>query len=122
MTNNIGPDFLTIFHPTTGDQAEGRTLSPPFTAAADALLSFRIAGGNAQGGGLRLLADGEQAAVWRGFKSETFNRVEKPLAEFAGKRLRLALFDNETGGWGRIMPNHVLIAQPAAGTACPSAR
>ena len=122
ITNNLGPDFLTSFHPTTGDQAEGRALSPPFTATADALLVFRIAGGNAQGVGLRLLADGEQVAVWRGFRSETFNRVEKPLAEFAGKRLQLALFDHETGAWGHIMLNHVLIVRPAVGPACPSAR
>ena len=119
---NIGLDFLTTFHPATGDQVEGRALSPEFTAAADALLSFRIAGGDGQGVGLRLLADGEQAAVWRGFRNEQFRRIEKPLAEFAGKRLQLELFDHETGGWGHVMLNHVLIMRPATRPGCPSAR
>ena len=57
---------------------------------------------------MRLLADGEPAAVWRGADSERFRTVIWPLDEVAVKRLRLELFDHEVGGWGHVMLDHVL--------------
>ena len=68
-------------------------------------------GGGGSGVGLRLLADGDEAAVWRGETTERFKRVIYPLAEVAGQRLQLELFDNETGGWGHIMLDHVMLAR-----------
>ena len=112
VSGNVGPGFLTSFHPDKGDQPTGRALSPEFTATADLHLVFLIAGGRDAGVGLRLLVDGEEAAVWRGGNTEWFRTVVHPLAGVAGKRLQLELFDNETGGWG---PHH---ARPrAAGAA-----
>ena len=65
VSGNVGSGFLTSFHPDRGDQPTGRALSPEFTARADQHLVFLIAGGAGAGVGLRLLADGEEAAVWR---------------------------------------------------------
>ena len=109
---NVGPGFLTSYHPTEGDRAVGRALSPEFTVTADRLLVFRIAGGESDGVGVRLLADGEQVAVWRGRNTERFEQILHPLADIAGKRLQLELFDHETGGWGHIMLDHVLVLRP----------
>ena len=114
IVGNVGPGFLTSFHPDKGDQATGRTLSPEFAARADQHLAFLIAGGAGAGVGLRLLADGEEAAVWRGRNAERFRMVVHPLANVAGKRLQLELFDHETGGWGHIMLDHVMLAQRQA--------
>ena len=116
---NVGPDFLTSFHPTAGSESLGRALSPEFAAAADALLSFRIAGSSSSRAGLRLRADGEQVAVWHGRGLNLFGRIDQPLADFAGKRLELELFDGDTGDWGYIMLDQVLIARPASGPPCP---
>ncbi len=110
---NFGPGFLTTFHPDKGDRVTGRALSPEFAARADQHLAFLIAGGAGSGVGLRLLADGEEAAVWRGKNSERFETVFYSLAEVAGKRLQLELFDDETGGWGHIMLDHVMLSGQA---------
>ena len=108
---NVGPGFLTSFHPDKGDNAIGRAQSPPFTAAAGQRLSFLIAGGNIWTLGVRLLADGKEAAVWRAKTSERFAPVVYPLDDVAGKRLQLELFDRERGDWGHVMLDHVMLMQ-----------
>ena len=113
ISGNVGPGFLTSYHPRLGDRTTGRALSPEFTAQAGQRLVLFIAGGNGDDVGVRLLADGQPAAVWRGTDSEHFRPVIWPLGGVAGKRLRLELFDHELGGWGHIMLDHVLItAEP----------
>ena len=109
IIGNIGPGFLTSYHPADGDILTGGAISPEFTAEADQYLAFRIAGGMGDSVGARLLSDGEEVKVWRGQNTEWFRTVIHPLADFAGKTLRLQLFDNETSGWGHIMLDHVLI-------------
>ena len=111
ISGNMGRGFLTSYHPENGDRAIGRALSPAFTADSDQYLKFLIAGGGDSGVGLRLLADGDEAGVWRGETTERFKRVVYPLAEVAGQRLQLELFDNETGGWGHIMLDHVMLVR-----------
>ena len=111
ISGNVGPGFLTSYHPDQGDRAAGRALSSEFTVRADQHLAFLIAGGRGDGVGLRLLADGEEAAVWRGENTERFKWVIHPLAEVAGQRLQLELFDDETGGWGHIMLDQVMLVR-----------
>ena len=111
INGNEGRGFLTSYHPDKGDRATGRALSPAFTAESDQYLAFLIAGGVGSGVGLRLLADGDEAAVWRGENTERFKRVVYPLAEVAGQRLQLELFDGETGGWGHIMLDNVTLLE-----------
>ena len=109
IIGNIGPGFLTSYHPTEGDIPTGSAASPEFVAETDQYLAFFIAGGMGDGVGARLLSDGDEVAVWRGQNREWFRQVIYPLADLAGKTLQLQLFDNETGGWGHIMLDHVLI-------------
>ena len=116
MEGEVGRDFISSLHPTTGDEGMGRALSPEFTAAADEVLSLRIAGGSRRVG-LRLLADGEQVAFWGDgrFESTWFRRFEQPLAAVAGKRLQLELIDGKEDR--HVILNQVLIARPAAAPA-----
>ena len=111
ISGNLGRSFLTSYHPENGDRVTGRALSPAFTAESGQYLLFLIAGGKGDGVGLRLLADGDEAVVWHGENTERFERVIHPLAEVAGQRLQLELFDEETGGWGHIMLDHVMLAR-----------
>ncbi len=111
ISGNVGRAFLTSYHPDKGDRATGRALSPAFAAESDQYLIFLIAGGVGSGVGLRLLADGGEAAVWRGENTERFRRVIFPLADVAGQRLQLELFDDETGGWGHIMLDQVMLVR-----------
>ena len=114
ISGNEGRGFLTSYHPDKGDRATGRALSPAFTAGHDQYLAFLVAGGKGDRVGLRLLADGDEAVVWRGRNTERFERVVHPLAGVEGQRLQLELFDNETGGWGHIMLDHVMLVQHMA--------
>ena len=50
-----------------------------------------------------------------GSNTERFKLVAHSLAGVAGKRLQLELFDNETGGWGHIMLDHVLLTRRESG-------
>ena len=101
--------FLTSYHPSKGNRVTGEALSPRFTAQADQYLAFLIAGGDAVGVGLRLLADGEEVAVWRGRDVNEFELIVHPLGYVAGKTLQLELFDYELGDKGHIMLDHVLL-------------
>ena len=95
----------------------GQALSPSFTASADQYLAFLIAGGGLNSVGLRLLADGEEAAVWRGRNSDRFELIVHPLGYVAGKSLQLQLFDYVLGDHGYIMLDHVLLV---ACDVCPT--
>ena len=108
--NRADSGFLTSYHPTKGNHVTGEALSPTFSASSDQYLAFLIAGGDLHGVGLRLLADGEEAAVWRGRNSERFELVVHPLGYIADKLLQLQLFDFELGPNGHIMLDHVLLA------------
>ena len=114
ISGSVGQSFLNSYHPGRGDAAVGTALSPEFTATDGQLLAFLIAGGQGDGVGVRLLADGSEVDVWRGRNSEHFGWVVHPLADVAGKKLQLELFDHETGGWGHIMLDHVLVARREA--------
>ncbi len=108
--NRADSGFLTSYHPSKGNRVTGEALSPTFTASDDQYLAFLIAGGAGQEVGLRLLADGEEAAVWRGGNSGGFRLIVHPLGYVAGKSLQLQLFDYELGHNGHIMLDHVLLA------------
>ena len=105
----VGSGFLTSYHPDKGNAATTRALSPKFTSSAEQSLAFLISGGDLEGVGLRLLADGEEVAVWRGSNTESFELIVHPLRYVAGKSLQLELFDYELGDWGHIMLDHVLL-------------
>ena len=118
---HVGPGFLTSYHPDTGDTTTGQAFSPEFTAQAGQFLAFLLAGGSGPHVGLRLLADGEEAAVWHaagewgsisGERAEQFDLIVYPLSAVVDKRLQLQLFDQERGHGGRIMLDHVMLVRP----------
>ncbi|MCY4390002.1 MAG: hypothetical protein OXC18_23135 [Desulfurellaceae bacterium] len=118
---HVGPGFLTSYHPGKGDKATGKAFSPEFTARADQSLAFLLAGGLGPDVGLRLLADGEEVAVWHGTgewmslsgeRAEMFDLIVYPLSTIAGKRLQLQLFDLALSHGAHIMLDHVMLVRP----------
>ena len=117
---HVGPGFLTSYHPDKGDTTTGEAFSPEFTAQAGHSLAFLLAGGSGPRTGLRLLADGEEVAVWHGAgewrrageRAEMFDLIVYPLSTVVGKRLQLKLFDHEPGHGGHIMLDHVMLVRP----------
>ncbi len=107
--SRVGPGLLTSYHPRQRDNATGKALSPEFSARAGQHLAFLLAGGSGHDVGLRLLADGEQVAVWRGRDHVRLDLIVYPLTAVADKRLQLELFDDSLDSWGHIMLDHVML-------------
>ena len=114
ISGNVGRGFLTSYHPDRGDAVTGTARSPAFTTADGSLLTFLIAGGDGDGVGVRLLADGAEVNVWRGRDTEHFEEVGYLLSGLEGQTLQLELFDAEVGDWGHVMLDHVRLVQPDA--------
>ena len=84
IRGHVGPGFLTTYYPGKWERT-GQAYSPPFVARDDQYLVFLIAGERHDHVGLRLLADGEEVAVWRGDNWEAFRLVIYPLQQIAGQ-------------------------------------
>ena len=110
VEGHVGPGFLTTYYPGKWERT-GRATSPTFTARDDQYLMFLIAGEENDFVGLRLLADGEEIAVWRGDSWHHFNLVIFPLHQLAGKELQLEIFNNEIGDRPRLMLDHVMLVR-----------
>ena len=116
--------LLTSFHPDKELAATGTARSPRFTADADDCLGFLIAGHNSDDTGVRLLANGVEAEVWRvdsgvwrgWWPLSHFHFVAYPLAEVANATLQLELFDDDVEGI--ILLDHVTLIR-AEGGHCP---
>ena len=111
ISGYVGRGFLNSYHPNRGDAATGMARSPAFTTSDGQLLTFLIAGGDGDGVGVRLLADGGEVNIWRGRDTEHFEEVGYLLAGLAGQTLQLELFDAEVGRWGHVMLDHVRLVQ-----------
>ena len=102
IRGHVGPGFLTTYFPGKWERT-GRAYSPTFVARDNQLLMFLIAGERNDFVGMRLLADGEEIAVWRSDNWTVFEMVIYPLREVAGKELQLEIFSNEI--WGSASPD-----------------
>ena len=110
VSGHVGPGFLTTYYPGKWERT-GRATSPQFTARDDQYLMFLIAGEPHDRVGMRLLADGEEVAMWRGDNWHDFKLVIYPLRQFAGQQLQLEIFSNEVGDRPRLMLDHVMLVR-----------
>jgi sucrose-6-phosphate hydrolase SacC (GH32 family) len=99
-----------------GDQTRGTLTSPEFEITSD-YISFLIGGGNHPGRtGICLTIDGRTVRIATGDNAERLSWKSWNVAEFRGRRGRIEIFDQETGGWGHINVDHIVMAdQPARG-------
>ena len=110
IRGHVGPGFLTTYYPGKWERT-GQAYSPAFVARDDQYLMFLIAGERNDYVGMRLLADGEEVALWRGANWSAFQMVIYPLREVAGKELQLEIFNNEIGDRPRLMLDHVMLVR-----------
>ena len=113
VRGHVGPGFLTTYYPGKWERT-GRATSPTFTARDDQYLVFLIAGEAHDRVGLRLLADGEEVALWRGANWEAFELVVYPLRDVAGRELQLEIVNHEVGDRPRLMLDHVMLVREEA--------
>lgn len=87
---------------TAGDRLTGTLTSAEFTIAKP-YITFRIGAGKLPGEvGVRLLIDGRSIELATGVDSETMVNFSADVKSFVGKRARLQIFDDATGGWGHV--------------------
>jgi beta-fructofuranosidase/levanase/fructan beta-fructosidase len=100
-----------------GDQTRGTLTSPEFEITKD-FLSFLIGGGNHPGRtGISLSVDGRTVRIATGDNAERLAWKNWDVREFRGRRGQLEIFDQETGGWGHINVDHIVMAdRPARGS------
>ena len=113
IRGHVGPGYLTTYFPGKWERT-GEATSPTFRARDDQYLMFLIAGEWHEFVGLRLLAAGEEVAVWRGDNWEAFEMVIYPLREVAGQELQLEIFNHEIGDRPRLMLDHVMLVREDA--------
>jgi sucrose-6-phosphate hydrolase SacC (GH32 family) len=104
-----------------GDQTRGTLTSPEFEITHDHL-SFLIGGGHHPGRtGISLAVDGRTVRIATGDDAERLAWKSWNVAEFRGRRARLEIFDQETGGWGHINVDHIVLAdRPASPASIPA--
>jgi len=105
------------------DAATGRLVSGEFTIARK-YLSFLIGGGNHPDMTcLNLLVGGKVVRSATGHDSNTLSPVSFDVSDLAGQRARIEIVDAETGAWGNIGVDHIVLTDtsvlPEASPAAP---
>lgn len=96
------------------DKHVGKLTSPEFTIERKHI-NFLIGGGNHPGKTcINLLVDGKVVASETGRNSLTLRAAHFDVAEHEGKRARLEIVDDETGGWGHITIDHIVFSDEPA--------
>ncbi|PWK86950.1 levanase [Lentzea atacamensis] len=101
-----------------GDGTTGTLTSPEFTISSP-YLNFLVGGGNHPEGSaaptaVRLVVDGKVVRSATGKDSEVLDWASWDVRDLAGKAARLEVVDDNTGGWGHILVDHVVLAQTPA--------
>ncbi|WP_281262293.1 GH32 C-terminal domain-containing protein [Saccharothrix carnea] len=101
-----------------GDATVGTLTSPEFEISAP-YLNFLIGGGNhpvtsEAPTAVRLVVDGEVVRSATGKDSEALNWASWDLRDLAGRKARFEVVDDNTGGWGHVLVDHVVPADAPA--------
>ncbi|MFJ9811364.1 GH32 C-terminal domain-containing protein [Streptomyces sp. NPDC101158] len=101
-----------------GDATTGTLTSPGFTLSAKHL-NLLIGGGNHPSGSeaptaVRLVVDGRTVRSATGTASEELNWVSWDLGDLAGRTAHIEVVDQNTGGWGHILLDQVMLSDTPA--------
>ena len=97
-----------------GDKPTG-TLTSPEIELNHRYLSFLIGGGAEEGRTcVNVLVDGKVVRSATGREDETLSTLTFDLGDYAGKKARIQIVDDVTGGWGHILADHFVLSDTAA--------
>ena len=99
---------------TQGDGLTGKLTSSEFMIAAD-FINFMVGAGAHKDTSVRLLVSGKDYYLASGKSSETMYQASADVRAFKGKKARILLLDNETGGWGHINADNFTGSAKAVG-------
>ncbi|MEY9994965.1 fructan beta-fructosidase [Streptomyces sp. V4I8] len=105
-----------------GDSTTGTLTSPEFTIDKD-YVNLLVGGGNHPTGSdnptaVELLVDGQVVRSATGKDGEALNWASWDVKDLAGKKAQIRIVDDNTGGWGHINVDHIMLsdikAQPVS--------
>jgi uncharacterized protein (DUF608 family) len=109
VTGFTGSGLVNTFDPK-GDGAIGKLVSPEFTINKNNIY-FLIGGGKAiYTIGIRLLIDGEAVKSSTGNNKESLEWKKWDVAKYMGKTAIIEIYDDETGGWGHILVDNIILS------------
>ncbi|RYU12876.1 glycoside hydrolase family 32 protein [Nocardioides iriomotensis] len=116
LPNQSGAQVLDTFV-NGGDSSTGSVWSPEFTITRDQV-DLLVAGGNHRWGepattSVNLLVDGEVRRTATGRNDDVLRRVTWDVHQLVGKRARIEVVDDNTGGWGHLMVDRVVFTDDA---------
>ncbi|AMW13412.1 glycosyl hydrolase family 32 [Streptomyces qaidamensis] len=101
-----------------GDSTTGTLTSPEFTVDKKHI-NFLIGGGNHPAGSadptaVELLVDGRVVRSATGKDAEALNWASWDVSDLAGKQARIRIVDDNTGGWGHVNVDHIMLSDSQA--------
>ncbi|MDX2677048.1 GH32 C-terminal domain-containing protein [Streptomyces sp. NY05-11A] len=101
-----------------GDSTTGTLTSPEFTVDKKHI-NFLIGGGNHPAGSanptaVELLVDGNVVRSTTGQDAEALNWASWDVSDLAGKKARVQIVDDNTGGWGHLNVDHIMLSDTQA--------
>lgn len=100
-----------------GDGPTGRMTSATFKITKP-WLNFLIGGGeNSRNLAATLIIDGQLVRSATGRKTEEMHWVAWPVSEFLGKEAQVQLVDQESGDWGHLLFDHLILSDHPAKSA-----
>ncbi|MDX3225851.1 GH32 C-terminal domain-containing protein [Streptomyces sp. ME19-01-6] len=101
-----------------GDSTTGTLTSPEFTIDRK-YINFLIGGGNHPADSdnptaVELLVDGQVVRSSTGKDGEALNWASWDVGELAGKKAQIKIVDNNSGGWGHLNVDHIVLSDTKA--------
>ncbi|MGW3650375.1 GH32 C-terminal domain-containing protein [Streptomyces sp. NPDC000878] len=101
-----------------GDTTTGTLTSPEFTIDKD-YVNFLVGGGYHPAGSdnptaIELLVDGNVVRSATGKDAEALNWASWDVKDLAGKQARIRIVDDNTGGWGHLNADHIMLSDTRA--------
>ncbi|MFB6846049.1 GH32 C-terminal domain-containing protein [Streptomyces sp. NPDC056373] len=112
VSGYLGSGLVNTFR--SGDSTTGTLTSPEFTVDKKHI-NFLIGGGNhpadaADPTAVELLVDGRVVRSATGKDSEALDWASWDVGDLSGKKARIRIVDDNTGGWGHVNADHIVMS------------
>ncbi len=116
VSGYLGSGLANTFR--NGDSTTGTLTSPEFTIDKK-YVNFLIGGGNhpadsADPTAVELLVNGQVVRTATGRDAEALNWASWDVGDLAGKKARIRIVDDNTGGWGHLNVDHIMLSDTKA--------